>query len=190
MLARTESEPGLAETHPEFARALRARLRQSSDALHTVTQDLQLAREPRPMPADGAAEVLEAEAAALRAAGFAVDVSCRPAGALGDLPGDVDFVVGRVLAEAMHNALTHGDRSGPCAVDVRRGDGELALSIRNRAGRRGRRGHHQPLGLESMSRHASLAGGSVTSAKDGRQDWVCAAAFPLAVGEPAREAGR
>lgn len=179
VLARVETDEEFAATHPELRRDVVARLRQSGIALDGVTGALRNAQESRAMPAERAADVLAAEVGGLRAAGFRVEAAVEPADALDGLREDLDFVVSRVLAEALHNVLKHGDPSEPCTIDVRgRGD-EVSITVRNKASRRSRRPGSQSLGLLSMARHASLTEGSAASGPVGVHHWECAASFPL-----------
>lgn len=185
LLAQAESDRDLVAAHPEFAGELVTRLRQSSLALRGVTQDLQLTRSTAPLRAGPVREVLEAEVIALRTVGFAVEVTGEGR-ALDDLPEDADFAAGRILAEALHNVLKHGDTSEPCHVTVDRTPGELRVAVRNKVAKRGRRGSPASLGLTGMARHAALAEGAVASGRSGAHHWECAAVFPLPNGASER----
>lgn len=179
VLARVETDEEFAATHPELRRDMVARLRQSGIALDGVTSALRNAQESRALPAERATGVLAAEIDRLRAAGFPVETAVEPADALDVLREDLDFVVSRVLAEALHNVLKHADPSEPCTINIRgRGD-VVSITVRNKVSRRGRHPRSQSLGLLSMARHAEPFGGIATSGQAGVHHWECTVSFPL-----------
>ena len=92
------------------------------------------------------------------------------------LPEDVDLIAGRILAEALHNALRHGDLAHPCLVVVEQTDVVLDIVVTNRIRRKASTGM-PTMGIYSMVQHAAVIGGRAESAGQG-DTWVCTASLP------------
>lgn len=180
ILVRAEAATDDERSSPEFLAQLVDQVRVADATLREVTADLQREGTSKPFQVVGAADALHAGVAELMAVGFNVHLSDVDV-ALSGLPPELDLVVSRIVAEALHNVAKHGDSRRPCGVEASRGGGVLTLVIRNgtsgRSGTRGRR-----LGLVGMNRHARLAGGSVVSEAEGTA-WVCRVRVPLVRGQ-------
>lgn len=93
-----------------------------------------------------------------------------------DYPRMVDAVGGRILLEALHNAVKHG--TGPITVTCEADGDELELVVRNplsgRAGARASRG----MGLAAMRQRATMFGGTLVAGPlDG--EWVSTIRLPF-----------
>ncbi|MDF1488922.1 sensor histidine kinase [Tessaracoccus caeni] len=176
ILVRAETASDDERTAPAFFDELIERVRSADATLRQVTADLQREGPTKPFQVVGADDALRAGIAELTAAGFDV----HPANAdvtLAQLSPEVDLVVSRIIAEALHNVVKHGDPIAPCRVAVQRRDDVLTLVVENGI-KHGRRDRKRPLGLVGMGRHAGLAGGAIESAAIGNT-WVCRASIPL-----------
>lgn len=91
-----------------------------------------------------------------------LDVVVETVGAARALPTGQEMAVYRIVQESLTNALRHGDRDSPVAVDFAWGMTGLTVAVRNRVGTLpmapSASGGH---GLAGMRERASLAGGSV-----------------------------
>ena len=89
----------------------------------------------------------------------ALDVSCRIAPELPELPGDVELVIYRVAQEALTNVARHS--GSPCAeLRLRPDDGRLVLTVRDE-GRGLARDEVCGTGIRGMRERAGLIGASL-----------------------------
>ncbi|MFT3887318.1 MAG: hypothetical protein QM713_04040 [Arachnia sp.] len=177
VLARADGATVEQQSDPAFLDELVHRVRTADATLREVTADLQREGSARPFRTVGAADALRAGVAELAAAGMEVRQNPEADVLLAGLPPEVDLVVSRIVAEALHNVLVHGDKSVPCKLEATR-DGDI-LSIVVTNGVRHRRLRSRPsLGLVGMQRHAALAGGAAVSQAD-RDSWVCRVTIPI-----------
>ena len=146
-------------------------------SMREVTADLQREGTAQPFRTVGAVDALRAGAAELSAAGFEVERSSQTDVPLAELPPEVDLVVSRIVAEALHNVLAHGDKSRPCHIEAARDGDMLRIVVTNGFKHRPARGRRS-LGLVGMRRHAALAGGTAVSQADG-DTWTCRVTIPV-----------
>ncbi len=110
-----------------------------------------------------------------RAAGLTVHLSV--SGALGDAPGLVSVTLYRVLAEALTNALKHGDLRDPVHITEIWGLADVHLVVRNSIPATDQHSDGTSMGMSSILERVALARGSVTAgAVDGA--WVLEARLP------------
>lgn len=176
ILVRAETASDDERAEAAFFDELINRVRSADATLRQVTADLQREGPTKPFQVVGADDALRAGIAELTAAGFDVHAANADV-TLAQLSPEVDLVVSRIIAEALHNVVKHGAPSEPCRVAVQRRDDVLTVVVENGI-KHGRRGRKRPLGLVGMGRHAGLAGGTVESAATGNT-WMCRASIPL-----------
>ncbi|MFT3887680.1 MAG: hypothetical protein QM713_05910 [Arachnia sp.] len=161
--------------------AERARLANAS--LRAITAVMRGEGEGR-RPAIGAEEALAQGIEAIEAQGGAVQVESGTKALLRALPEEADLVLGRILGEALHNALKHGDLSDPVVVVAEESEQHVDLVVTNRIGHRADPGE-PTMGLLAMAQHAEVLGGRAESMSQGGT-WVCTASLPLRMGREER----
>ncbi len=177
VLVRVDGATAEQRTDPAFLDELVHRIRTADATLREVTGDLQREGTAQPFRTVGAVDALRAGAAELSAAGFEVERSSQADVLLAGLPPEVDLVVSRIVAEALHNVLAHGDKSRPCHIEAARDGDMLRIVVTNGFKHRPARGRRS-LGLVGMRRHAALAGGTAVSQADG-DTWTCRVTIPV-----------
>lgn len=97
------------------------------------------------------------------------------------LEEQIDLASGRIVQEALHNAVKHGLRPGPVAVAVERTERSLDIVVSNPThGAVERR--PDGMGLGVIRQYAQVVGGSV-SFSHAEDTWTCAASLPARVAE-------
>jgi signal transduction histidine kinase len=129
---------------------------------------------------------LDELADSLRRAGLTVTVDV--SGVDGPLPAGIDLSAYRIVQEALTNALNHGGTGTIAAVEVRRSEGHLVVSVLDDGrGRSNGRSEHRPLspamstghGLIGMRERTVLHGGSFTAEPRPGSGFAVIATFPL-----------
>lgn len=96
------------------------------------------------------------------------------------LPEDVDVVVGRIIGEALHNVVKHGDRRASCVVAVEITEDSVDLTVTNQFTNQHGPVEGASMGITMMRQHALAVGGRFEAGPAGKT-WVCAASLPLQV---------
>lgn len=178
LLAAAHASPEQ-RSDPQFLDELVARVRSADATLRQVTADLQREATTVPFAAVGAVDALRGGVAELESGGLRIELADGAADRICDLPPEVDLVVSRIVAEALHNVLKHADRSRPCQVEVERDERTVSIVVTNALRPRHQADRGRPrLGLVGMGRHSALAGGTVTSGREG-DTWVCRVSIPV-----------
>lgn len=94
------------------------------------------------------------------------------------LPPDVDLAAGRIVAEALHNVVKHGNSRGPCRVEVEVTPANVAIIIVNTLGGTRGSGKGLGMGITGMQARAGAVGGSIQS-KGVNGSWTCKISLPL-----------
>ncbi|MBK7822768.1 MAG: hypothetical protein IPJ61_17305 [Tessaracoccus sp.] len=163
-------DPGAASKVAERARLANATLRDITEVMRGGPRRLR--------PAVGAEEALRQAEEMFAAQKGAVSVEGETAASLHELPEELDLVAGRIIAEALHNALAHGDVREPCVLVAERSEETLDIVVSNRIARRTSSSALPTMGVMAMVQHAEMLGGRVESTALGDM-WVCTATLPL-----------
>lgn len=177
VLVRADSATAEQRSDPAFLDELIHRVRSADATLREVTADLQREGSSQPFGTVGAVDAARAGVAELTATGFVVEQAPEIDVLLAELPPEVDLVVSRIIAEALHNVLKHGDKAHPCRVGASRNGDLLTVVVTNVAKARRAR-ERRSLGLVGMRRHAALAGGTAASSLNG-ETWTLHADVPI-----------
>lgn len=159
----------------ESAEDLGERARVANASLRAITGTMRGEIDDR-RPVIGAEEALRQGSEDIARHGGTVHAEGEGAALLRSLPEDVDLIAGRILAEALHNALRHGDLGHPCVVVAEQSDAALDIVVTNRIRRKPATGV-PTMGIYSMAQHAAVIGGRAESAAQG-DTWVCTASLP------------
>lgn len=157
----------LAQTAPP---RLRDELAETKRLANQAMEELlQLARQLRPTALDdhGFLEAIEEQLRRFRAQ-YGIETELTAAGEFEGLGGDAQLVLYRVTQEALNNVARHSG-AGRVAVDIRRADGSVSLSITDDGTGFDVGGEERGLGLDGMAERARLVNGQFeVEARPGR----------------------
>ncbi|MFS0732873.1 histidine kinase [Microbacterium sp. 1P10UB] len=152
----------------EEMRAMLGVLRDTSDASASASV---APRDPLE-PVDPAAVV-----AAAQQAGF--PVVSEFTGSLADVPRSVRFALGRIVQEAVTNAMRHAPDARTVRVTVRRTDDEILARVRDDGGRAAASPDSGGFGLRGLRERVELVGGSLTAGPAAGGGWEVGARLPI-----------
>ncbi|AZS36966.1 Sensor histidine kinase DesK [Microbacterium lemovicicum] len=154
----------------EEMRAMLGVLRDTSDAPATASASVS-PRDPLE-PVDPAAVV-----AAAQHAGF--PVVSEFTGSLADVPRSVRFALGRIVQEALTNAMRHAPDARAVRVTVRRTGDEIVVRVRDDGAGAATSADSGGFGLRGLRERVDLVGGSMTAGPASGGGWEVRARLPI-----------